>query len=96
MENETTQASATAFVIFLAFSIFILWLMERLGYSKSLNARIAEQNLESSPKPSNLANLSDAIFRVNAVAKRGKDGRVFIDYRDWEALLAEARKASAQ
>lgn len=32
--------------------------------------------------------------RLDAAAKRGKaDGRVFIDYRDWEAFMAEVRAA---
>lgn len=39
--------------------------------------------------------LALSLGRVDAVAKRGKDGRVFIDYRDWEALMAQQRATLA-
>lgn len=43
-----------------------------------------------------LDDLAESLGRVNAVAKRGKDGRVFIDCRDWEALMSQQRATLAK
>lgn len=37
----------------------------------------------------------ESAIRVDHHAKRARDGRVFVDFRDWEAFLFEARAALA-
>lgn len=54
-------------------------------------ATTAERALsESQAEGRRLREALDTAVRIDAAAKRGKsDGRVFIDYRDWEAFMAE-------
>lgn len=41
--------------------------------------------------------LAETLLRVDAASKRSRDGnRVFVDVRDWEIALAEARAAIAK
>lgn len=59
------------------------------------NSRHTPSSPVSAPSPAGgVREALETAERLNASAKRGKvDGRVFVDYRDWEAFMAEVRAA---
>ena len=65
------------------------------AYFKTAAEAIAAWNRRPTPSPARAEqDLAEAVLRLDANSQRDKSGnRVFVDARDWEILLADARKS---